>query len=80
MNGLRQALLIPAARTISEAAEALDITRVNLSRVLNGHAALSIPLALRIEAAFGLSARALLLLQLDQDLARYRERQAPMRP
>ena len=39
--------------TVTEAAEQLGVTRTALSRVLNGHAAISPKIALRIEAWLG---------------------------
>ena len=38
----------------TEAAQQLDVNRVTLSRVLNGHAAISPEMALRIEAWLGI--------------------------
>lgn len=52
--------------TVNEMAGLLDIHRVNFSHVINGHSALSIPLALRIEAVFGVDARLMLIAQLDE--------------
>jgi plasmid maintenance system antidote protein VapI len=64
---LQHALLRNGA-TVTDVAKALVIGRPALSNVLNGNAALSIPLALKIEAVFGLKARALLVAQLDQNI------------
>jgi addiction module HigA family antidote len=41
------------ARHVTEAAQQLDVNRVTLSRVLNGRAAISPEMALRIEAWLG---------------------------
>ena len=41
--------------TVTQAAEQLDVSRVALSRVLNGRAAISPEIALRIEAWLGVA-------------------------
>jgi plasmid maintenance system antidote protein VapI len=69
---LRKAL--PQNLTVSGLAPMLGITRPSLSKVLNGRAELSIPLALRIEATFGISARKLLIAQLDEQIAQVKTR------
>ena len=45
--------LYPVIRSVTEAAQQLDVNRVTLSRVLNGRAAISPEMALRIEAWLG---------------------------
>jgi addiction module HigA family antidote len=50
---LREDVLPALGLTITEAAEALGVTRAMLSRVLNGHAAISPEMALRIERWLG---------------------------
>jgi addiction module HigA family antidote len=43
--------VLPALRLgVTQAAEQLDVSRVALSRVLNGRAAISLDMALRLEA------------------------------
>ncbi|MCL2544088.1 MAG: HigA family addiction module antitoxin [Nocardioidaceae bacterium] len=59
---------------IGETAERLGISRVALSRVLNGHASISPALAMRLEIAGVGSARMWLGLQTAYDLAAERER------
>jgi addiction module HigA family antidote len=59
---------------IGEAADRLGISRVTLSRVLNGHASLSPALAIRLELAGVGSARMWLSLQTAYDLAAERRR------
>ncbi|MCZ2224830.1 MAG: HigA family addiction module antidote protein [Chitinophagales bacterium] len=54
--------------TISKAAEILNVTRVNLSNILNGKAAITPTMALKIENAFGGSARLWLQLQTTYNL------------
>ena len=51
---LRDDVLPALGLSVSEAATQLDVSRVTLSRVLNGHAAISPEMALRIEAWLGL--------------------------
>jgi addiction module HigA family antidote len=50
---LRDDVLPALGLTVTEAARALGVTRAALSRVLNGHAALSPAMALRIERWLG---------------------------
>ena len=47
---LRDDVLLALGLTVTQAARQLDVSRVTLSRVLNGRAAISPELALRIEA------------------------------
>ncbi|MDR3361105.1 MAG: HigA family addiction module antidote protein [Bifidobacteriaceae bacterium] len=55
---------------VTEAARRLGVSRVALSRVVNGHAAISPGLALRLEAAGVGTARAWLSMQTAYALAR----------
>lgn len=50
---LRDDILPALGLTVTQAAEQLDVSRVALSRVLNGRAAISPEMALRIEAWLG---------------------------
>lgn len=50
---LREDVLPTLGLTVTGAAEQLGVTRAALSRVLNGHAAISPEMALRIEAWLG---------------------------
>ena len=50
---LRDDVLPALGVSVAEAAQQLDVNRVTLSRVLNGHAAISPEMALRIEAWLG---------------------------
>lgn len=58
--------------TITDAASKLDITRANLSNVLNGKAALTSDLAAKIEKAFGVNAELLLNMMALWSLAKSR--------
>lgn len=59
--------------TISKIAELLDMTRVNVSNVLNGHSAVTPNMALRLETVFGGNATFFLRLQSSYDLAKAKE-------
>jgi addiction module HigA family antidote len=54
--------------TVTEFAERLRVSRVALSRVVNGHAAISAELAIRLAAALGGSAESWLRMQVSYDL------------
>ena len=74
---LRQDVLVPLGLLITEAAERLKISRVSLSRVLNGRAAISPDLAIRLEMAGVSTARFWLGLQSNYDLAQALKRDHP---
>lgn len=63
--------------TVSEFAERLGVSRVALSRVTNGRAAVSAELAIRLAAALGGSAESWLTMQLAYDLARAEKKRRP---
>lgn len=67
---LRRNFVEPYGLTQADAAERLGVTRVALSNLLNGKAALSPEMAIRFEKAFGVSAKTLLRMQSAHDLAR----------
>ncbi len=81
---LRNDVLPALGLTVTEAATQLDVSRVALSRVLNGRAAISPEMALRIEAWLGVArggeARLWLAEQSAYDVwqARQRLKAAPM--
>jgi antitoxin HigA-1 len=50
---LRDDVLPALGLTVTEAAEQLGVARVTLSRVLNGHAAISPEMAMRLQAWLG---------------------------
>ncbi|MBO7410685.1 MAG: HigA family addiction module antidote protein [Ottowia sp.] len=74
---LREDVVAALGLSVSEAAARLGMSRVALSRVLNGRAAISPDLALRLERAGVSTARAWLAMQSNYDLARAEERQQP---
>ena len=79
---LKEDVLPALGLTVTEAAAQLGVSRVALSRVLNGKAAISVDMALRLEAWLdGPSAESWLKGQLAYDLwhAEQRERPAVVR-
>ncbi|MDR1709057.1 MAG: HigA family addiction module antidote protein [Candidatus Accumulibacter sp.] len=74
---LREDVLAPLGLTVKEAAGRLGMSRVAFSRVLNGRAALSPDLALRLEMAGVGTARAWLSMQANFDLARAMTHEQP---
>jgi antitoxin HigA-1 len=65
---VKRNILAPYGLTIGQAADHLGISRPPFSNVLNGKAALSPELALRLERAFGISAKTLLNMQAAHSL------------
>jgi len=76
---IRHEILQPLKLTVTDAAEAIGVTRPALSNVLNAHASLTPEMALRIEKAFGPKMDHLMRMQLAYDLARTRGRAAEIR-
>lgn len=69
---LREDVLAELGLGVAEAASRLGVSRVALSRVLNGHARISSSLAVRLEEAGAGTARAWLAMQTAYDLAKER--------
>lgn len=65
---LRDTVLAEGRITVSELARNLGVSRVALSRVVNGKAAVSADMALRLAAALGTSAEMWLQMQAAHDL------------
>lgn len=63
--------------TVSGFARRLGVSRVALSRVVNGRAAVSAELAIRLAAALGGSAESWLNMQIAYDLARAEKKRRP---
>jgi len=59
----------PMGMTITQAAEALGVTRVTLSELVNGRRGISPEMAVRLSKAFGGSAESWLVQQAQYDLA-----------
>ena len=64
---------------VTDGAKALGVTRAALSRVLNGRAAVSAEMAVRLEKAIGSSAGFWLRLQLNYDLAQVQARSSKIK-
>jgi len=65
---LRELCLEPLGLTVTDAAEALGISRKTLSAILNGRAGISPEMAIRLSKAFGTSAESWLNQQMQYDL------------
>jgi len=63
--------------SVTEFAKRLGVSRVALSRVVNGRAALSAELAIRLAAALGGSAESWLRMQVSYDLWQARRKRRP---
>jgi len=74
---LREDVLAPLGLQVKEAADRLSMSRVALSRVLNGRAAISPDLAIRLERAGVSTARFWITLQANYDLAQAMEYEQP---
>jgi addiction module HigA family antidote len=78
---LRDEIIAALGLSVTEAASRLAMSRVALSRVLNGKAAISPDLAVRLEQAGASTARAWLAMQVNHDLWRAKQhKQPPVRP
>jgi addiction module HigA family antidote len=73
---LREDVVAELNLTVAETAARLGVSRVALSRVLHGHAAVSPNLAVRLERAGVGTARAWLAMQTNYDLARELDRRS----
>lgn len=66
---LLEEIVKPYNLNVSSTADHLRVKRSDLSRLLNGRAALTPEMAIRFEKAFGISALTMMRMQLDHDLA-----------
>ena len=71
---VRMEIIEELGLNVTQAAEILGVRRATLSDLLNGNAALSAEMALRIEKAFGVSMDMLLRMQAWYDASRMRAR------
>lgn len=76
---VRLMVLDPLGLSVTDAARALGVTRPALSAFLNGRAALSPEMAIRIEKAFGTDMETLMRMQGSYDIAQAREREGEIR-
>jgi len=67
---LRALCLEPLGLTVTDAAQALDVSRKTLSEILNGRAGISPEMAVRLSIAFNTTAESWLAQQLQYDLWR----------
>ncbi|WP_455477672.1 HigA family addiction module antitoxin [Bartonella sp. B41] len=74
---LREDVIKELGLSVTEAAKRLGMSRVALSRVLNGKAAISSDLAIRLETVGVSTARTWLNMQTSYDLAQARKRSQP---
>jgi addiction module HigA family antidote len=72
---IRTELIDELGLSITKASQILGVRRATLSDLLNGRAALSAEMALRIEKAFGVSMDLLLNMQAWHDASQMRARQ-----
>jgi addiction module HigA family antidote len=73
---IREEILSELGLSVAQAAELLGVRRATLSDLINGKAALSPEMALRIEKAFGISMDTLLRMQAWHDSYSMRQRAA----
>ncbi len=71
---IREEILTELGLSVARAAEVLGVRRATLSDLVNGNAALSPEMALRIEKAFGVSMDTLLRMQAWHDSYTMRQR------
>ena len=74
-RGIKQNCLDALGLNVTDAAKVLGVARHSLSRVLNGHAAVSPEMAIRLEKAGWSNADFWLRVQAAYDLAQARKRQ-----
>jgi addiction module HigA family antidote len=72
---IRTEIIAPVGLSVTAAAVALGVSRPALSSLLNGKAALSGDMALRIEKAFGVRMDTLMRMQSSFDIAQTRKRE-----
>jgi addiction module HigA family antidote len=72
---IRTEIIEPAGLSVTAAAGALQVSRPALSSLLNGRAALSGEMALRLEKAFGVKMDTLMRMQSAYEIAQTRKRE-----
>jgi addiction module HigA family antidote len=72
---VRREILEPLGLSVTDAADALDVTRQTLSNLVNEKSALTADMALRLEKAFGVNMELLMRMQLAYDVAQVRARE-----
>ena len=66
---LKELWLEPLGLTLTQAAVRLGVTRKTVSKIINGHGAITPEMALRLEIVFGTSAQAWMNMQTVYDLS-----------
>lgn len=66
---LKELWLEPLGLTLTQAAARLGVTRKTVSKIINGHGAITPEMALRLEIVFGTSAQAWMNMQTAYDLS-----------
>jgi len=75
---VRHDCIEPLGLTITEAAEALGVTRQTLNNLVNGKSGISADMAIRLDKAFGGGAETWLRLPMPYDLAQARQHEADL--
>lgn len=70
---LKAQLITKPGRSVTDLAKLLGMARPSVSNVINGNADLSMELAIKLEIEFGMNGRQLLLMQLEEGMAKIRE-------
>ena len=76
---IRMEIIKPLGLSVTKAAKVLGVTRPALSALLNGRAALSPDMALRVEKAFGPKMDTLLRMQTAFEIAETRDREGDIK-
>jgi addiction module HigA family antidote len=76
---IKHLCLEPLSLSITQAAQALDISRKTLSAILNGRAGISPEMAVRLSMAFGTSSESWLNQQTQYDLWHAEQRRKELR-
>ena len=76
---IRMEVIEPLGLSVTEGAKILGVTRPALSALLNGRAALSPEMALRVEKAFGPKMDTLLRMQTAYEIAEARDREGDIK-
>ena len=76
---LKSLCLEPLGLTVTDAAQALGVSRKTLSSILNGRAGISPEMAIRLSKAFGSTPETWLRMQLAYDLAEARKNESKIR-
>lgn len=76
---LKELCLEPLRLSVTEAAEALGVSRKTLSAILNGRAGISPEMAIRLSIAFETSAESWLRQQAQYDLWRAEQRRSELK-